>query len=41
MLDLFRQTIANQFGAALKMLGDAIDKCQAEHWSASVGKLLF
>jgi len=41
MLDLFRQTIANQYGAALKMLGDAIDKCEAKHWEAKVGQFPF
>jgi hypothetical protein len=41
MLDLVRQTLASQFGAALKMVEDAIDKCQAENWSVSVGQFPF
>ena len=41
MLDLFRQSIANQYGAALKMLEDAIEKCQPEQWTALVGKVHF
>jgi hypothetical protein len=41
MLDLFRQTIAAQYGAALKMLEDAIDQCQPENWTASVSKFPF
>ena len=41
MLELFRQSMANQYGAALKMLEDAIDKCQSEQWTAKVGQVSF
>ncbi|HEV8291154.1 MAG TPA: DinB family protein [Tepidisphaeraceae bacterium] len=41
MLDLFRQTIANQYGAALKMLEDCIGKCQPDQWMGKVGKVPF
>jgi hypothetical protein len=41
MLDLFRQTLITQYGAALKMLEDCIEKCQADHWTESVGKFPF
>src|SRR2546430_17639067 len=41
MLELFRRSMANQYGAALKMLEDAIDKCQSEQWTAKVGQVPF
>jgi hypothetical protein len=41
MLNLIRQTIANQYGAALKMLEDAIQQCQSEQWMGKVGKVAF
>src|SRR5258706_2401802 len=41
MLDLFRQSIANQYGAALKMLEDCIGKCEPQNWTAKVGQVPF
>jgi len=41
MLELFRQSLANQYGAALKMLEEAIKNCQSEQWTAKVGKVPF
>jgi len=41
MLDLIRQSIANQYGAGLKMVEDAIEQCQAEQWTGKVGKVAF
>jgi hypothetical protein len=41
MLELFRQSIANQYGAALKMLEDCINKCEAKNWTAKAGKIPF
>jgi hypothetical protein len=41
MLDLFRQSIANQFGGSLKMLEDCISKCEQPQWTAPVAKFPF
>ena len=41
MLELFRRSMANQYGAALKMLEYAIEKCQSEQWTAKVGQVSF
>lgn len=37
MLDLICRTIASQYGAALQMLENAIDKCPARQWTEKVG----
>src|SRR5213075_460142 len=41
MLNLFRKSMANQYGAALKMLGEGISKCKSENWKTKVGKVAF
>jgi len=41
MLELFRQSMANQYGAALKMLENCINECQEENWTAKVGQVAF
>src|SRR6266850_4523915 len=38
MLDLLRQSLAAQYGAALKMLEDAIGQCESKNWPAKVGQ---
>jgi hypothetical protein len=37
MLELIRRTIASQYGAALQMLENAIEKCPAKQWTQKVG----
>jgi hypothetical protein len=41
MLELIRQSFANQYGAALKMLEEAIGQCQSEQWMGKVGRVAF
>src|SRR4051812_25013319 len=38
MLELLRQSLAAQYGAALKMLDAAITECQSKNWPAKVGQ---
>jgi hypothetical protein len=41
MLDLFRQSIANQYSAAIKMLENSIGRCDEQNWVGQVGKVAF
>ena len=41
MIDLIRRSIASQYGAALQMLQNAIEKCPAEQWTAKTGNSPF
>src|SRR3954467_599773 len=41
MLELIRRVIANQYGAALKMLENTIEKCPQKQWTEKVGQSPF
>src|SRR3954464_8443036 len=38
MLELLRQSLAAQYGAALKMLEAALTQCESQNWLANVGQ---
>ncbi len=41
MLEIYRQTIAGQFSAALQMLASALRQCPDELWTETVGRFPF
>ncbi|MCC6680222.1 MAG: DinB family protein [Phycisphaeraceae bacterium] len=41
MLEIYRQAIADQFGASLIMLADAMRQCPDELWTETVGRFPF
>jgi len=41
LIELFRKSMADQYGAALKMLEDAIGKGDEHNWMGPVGKVAF
>jgi len=41
MLDLFKQSLANQYDAALTMLRRCIEACPPEHWESTIAQCTF
>jgi hypothetical protein len=41
MLDLFKQSLANQYDAALTMLRRCVEACPPEHWESKIAQGTF
>ena len=41
MTDFLKQSLINQFHAALSMFQDAVEQCPDEHWESDVGRFPF